>query len=309
MKINRMPLALIALCSSLCLAQQEAAPAAPAATPPANAWKIDFNANLTMTANTYSNNWIGGEAGSVSWASQITAAAEKQCTPKLLNQNKLRLEFGQTLLQNSDSKVWSDPKKTTDLIDLEGVLKFTLGGFVDPYISVRGISQFMDERDTLLTRYFNPWDLSETFGVGRDIVKNEQVSWNARLGLGAHQTIDVDKLVEGSLVERDTKVDNDGGAELVSELKAINKAKWLTYKSALKVFDAFLSTKAEETTVKGHENDWRYPHMNWEHILTMNLTKYVMINYYMQLMYDKELDRDVRFKQTLSLGLTYSFKK
>jgi hypothetical protein len=301
---------LTAVCSSLCLAQ-DAAPAAAAAPAVANPWKIDLNANVTMTMNTYSNNWVGGDAGSMSWASQINGAFEKQLNAKLLNQNKLRLAFGQTVLQDKTTKDWSDPQKSTDLIDLEATLRFTLGILVDPYLSVRGISQFVDSRDTLLERYFNPWDISETFGVARDVVKSERVNWNARVGLGARQSIDRDKLVSviTEVEKRETEVNNDGGAELVSELKATNKAGWLTYTSLLKVFDALISTKASEAALAGHENDWRYPHMNWEHIVVMNLTKYVMINYYMQLLYDRELDRDVRFKQTLSLGLTYTYKK
>jgi hypothetical protein len=307
-------IAAIVACN-LCIAQETTTTTTttPASVPAegavTNPWKIDLNANLTMTMNSYSNNWIGGDAGSVSWASQINGSAEKQFTPKVLNQNKLRLAFGQTMIQNSDSKVWSDLKKSADLIDIESVLKFTLDGWADPYIGVRGISEFVDERDTSLTRYFNPWELSETFGASREIVKKERVSWSARIGLGGRQTIDADKLVEGSLTERKTKVDSDGGAELVSELKVSNKANWLTYTSLLKVFDAFISTKSSETALPDHENDWRYPHMNWEHIVVMNVTKYIMINYYMQLLYDRDLNRDLRFKQTLSLGLTYTYKK
>ena len=43
--------------------------------------------------------------------------------------------------------------------------------------------------------------------------------------------------------------------------------------------------------------------MNWEHILTAQLTRYLQTNLYFQLLYDKEIDKGVRIKQTLGMGV------
>ena len=78
------------------------------------------------------------------------------------------------------------------------------------------------------------------------------------------------------------------------------------FTSELKVYEALFSTRSDDT--KSFPQEFQYPDINWENSLTMNITKYVMLNLYLQLLYDKEIDSDPRFKETLSLGLTYTFK-
>ncbi|MBT7617797.1 MAG: hypothetical protein HN590_10995, partial [Calditrichaeota bacterium] len=56
-----------------------------------------------------------------------------------------------------------------------------------------------------------------------------------------------------------------------------------------------------------NEEYWKAVDINWENIFTANITKYLMVNLYLQLLYDKEVDLGGRLKQTLSLGLTYNF--
>jgi hypothetical protein len=89
-------------------------------------WKLDLNSNLTTTLNTYSDNWIGGEAGSFTWASQFLGVAEKQATSIINTKATLKLQFGQTKVQNKLDKKWSVPAKSTDLIDGEELLRFML---------------------------------------------------------------------------------------------------------------------------------------------------------------------------------------
>ena len=116
-------------------------------------WKIDANLNLTTGLNSYSNNWVGGEAGSFTWGSQFLGVAEKQISAILNTKTTLNLQFGQTVEQDKVTKQWSVPQKSTDLIDGLELLRFTLGAWVDPFISVRAISQFLDGSNTLLVRY------------------------------------------------------------------------------------------------------------------------------------------------------------
>ncbi len=263
----------------------------------ADSWKIGANSNLLLTLNSFSDNWIGGAAGSFVWTAQGTATAEKQISLKVNNKNTLKLAFGQTKTQNKESKHWSMPTKSTDLIDLESLFKFTLGGFIDPYGSVNMISQFSDQRNTALVRYFNPFDIKESFGAIKGIVKNEQVAWNLRLGAAARQIID----------RSQPDVVNDGGAELVSELKANSTSKLVQFVSTLKLYEAIISSRANALKGLPGKNDWRHPHLNWENVLTLNVAKYLMFNIYAQLLYDKPLSNHVRLKETVSLGLTYSF--
>jgi hypothetical protein len=268
----------------------------------AEPWKIDANANLTTTLNTYSDSWVGGEAGSFTWGSQFLGTAERQLSKVMNTKATLKLQFGQTKIQNKDNKIWSAPEKSTDLIDAEELFRFTLGLWVDPFASVRGISQFLDGSDTGLIRYLNPWDVTEAAGVSRTLRKNDYIDWSTRLGAAARQLIDRDKYdaVSGS---RETDITNDGGFEFNMDLKATSREKWWTLLSALRVYEALVSSKEDSA---GH---WRYPHMKWENTLTLAFAKYLMHNMSAYAYYDRDISYKVRLKETFSAGLTYIYSK
>jgi hypothetical protein len=274
----------------------------------AEPWKLDINTNLATALNTYSDNWTGGEAGSFTWGWQFLGLAEKQISDKLNTKSTLKMQFGQTKIQNKTDKQWTAPEKSSDLIDGEELFRFTLGLWVDPFISVRAISQFLDASDNLLIRYVNPLDITEAVGVSRTLQKSETVEWSTRLGAAARQYIDRQKLdlITGA---RETDVTNDGGAEFNMDLKAMNKEKWITLLSSLRLYEALVSSKAEETNGTEFENDWRYPHVKFENTLTLTFAKYLMLNVSAYAYYDKDIDVDVRIKQTFQAGLTYIFSK
>ena len=274
----------------------------------AEPWKIDANSNLTTAINSYSDNWAGGEAGSFTWATQFLGVAERQLSKTFNTKTTLKLQFGQTAVQDKTSKHWSAPQKSTDLIDGEELLRYTLGAWVDPYISVRAISQFLDGSDTLLVRYVNPFDITEGIGVSRTLQKSETVEWSTRLGAAAHQLIDRHHL-DIATGERKTDVTNDGGAEFNMDLKATNKEKWLTLLSSLRIYEALVSSKSNAAKGTSAENDWRYPHIKWENSLTMTFAKYLMLNVSVYAYYDKDISNGGRLKETLSAGLTYIYSK
>jgi hypothetical protein len=263
----------------------------------AEPWKVDVNTNLTTALNSYSDSWTGGEAGSFTWGSQFLGTAERQLSPKLNTKATLNLQFGQTKMQSKETKLWGAPQKSVDLIDALEMLRFTLGAWVDPFVSVRAISQFLDGRDTLLNRYVNPIDLTESAGVSRTLKKNENIDWSARIGAASRQFID------------SIDVTNDGGVEFNMDLKAINTAKWATLLSSLKIYEALLSSKAEEFKTAGRENIWRHPHVKWENTLTLTFAKYLMLGLTAYAYYDKDIDTSVRLKETFSAGLTYIYSK
>lgn len=262
----------------------------------ADPWKLDLKSNLTLTMNTYSNNWAGKEVGSLSWALQFTGIAEKQFTPLMLNTNTLKLGFGQTSTQSESSSVWIDKwskmQKSTDLVDFETLLRFTMKGFIDPFIGVRFISQFYDNSSST-SHYVNPINLTESFGIASDLIAKENVTLKARLAGAARQIIDRYATTDDSVTL------SSGGTELVLGFKAKRKDNLLTFTSDLVIYEALLSE------IKDND-DWRHPDINWENNLTINVTSFVMISLYLQMLYDKEVDLSPRFKETLSVGLTYN---
>lgn len=274
----------------------------------AEPWKIDVNANLATAINSYSDSWTGGEAGSFTWGSQFLGTAERQLSKTLNTKMTLNLQFGQTKVQDKTSKRWSAPEKSSDLIDGEELLRYTVGWWVDPFLSIRAISEFVDGSDILLVRYGNPLELTEALGVSRTLRKTETVEWSTRLGVASRQLVNRHHLdmVSG---QRKTEVTNEGGVEMDMDIKAANAKRWVTLISSLRIYDALISSKADEFKGTSAENNWRYPHVKWENTLTLTFAKYLMLNLIAYAYYDKNISTNVRLKENFSAGLTYIYSK
>jgi hypothetical protein len=274
----------------------------------ADPWKLNLNANLSTSLNTYSDNWIGGEAGSFTWGSQFLGIAERKLSEKVNTKTTLKLQFGQTEAQNKETKNWSVPQKSTDLIDGEELLRFATGKWADPFISARAISQFVDGSDSLKKRYVNPVEITEAIGMSRSLKKNELIDWSTRLGGAARQYIDRHKL-DAATQTRSNNVTDDGGVEMDMNLNAMNKAKSISLLSDLRVYEALVSSKADEAKGTDSSDYWRYPHVKWENTLTLTFAKYLMLNVSAYAYYDKNIKDDARLKETLAAGFTYTFTK
>ncbi len=269
----------------------------------AETWLLKLDANITLNQAVYSDNWTGGEVGSIAWTSNLLAIAEKQLHAKLNNRNTLKLSFGQTYSQDKDTDEWIAPLKSTDLIDFETLFRFSLGAFADPYIAGRLESQFYDDRDPNAGNFFDPVEFTEGFGVLRVLIDKDDRLLTARAGLALKQQIDRGVL-DTLLQMRGTESRNYAGNEFVTEFGIPLAGDLLSFNSKFMVFKALFSSEASAAAGQ-EQTSWQQPDMDWENILTAHITKYVMVNLYLKLLYDKEVDPDLRFKQTLSLGFTF----
>ncbi|MBN1576327.1 MAG: DUF3078 domain-containing protein [Chitinispirillaceae bacterium] len=276
-------------------------------------WIIDLDANVTLTQNAYSGSWQGSEKGALSWASKVNFVAERQFVTWFNHRNTLKLAYGQTKTQDKSGS-WSEFTKSTDLIDFESLQKFTLGWCVDPFVAIRLISQFTDERDTasegnLRQRHYgNPIDLFESFGVTRQLVAAAATKWSARLGGSVHQNFDRYRF-NGETGHHEGKTVNDAGFEFVTELKTKLRDGLIDYSLLFTLYQALASSIEDDAAVTTSAGvfTWRYPDINWENILSVNLTKYIMINLTVQMIYDRDKHVNAQFKEVLALGLTYKF--
>ena len=266
-------------------------------------WLATIDANLTLTQNVYSNNWAGSESGSISWAASMNSRAEKQLSSRLHNKNELRLAYGQTYNQDAETNEWSDANTSTDLIDFESIVRLTLGAFVDPYASGRIETQFVDETDPDNDRWINPVLFTESIGAAKVFLKDDVRELTSRFGVAVRQNVNRDVLDTLTLL-RKTQTTNDAGLIFYTDFTT-PIAERLTYTSKLSAYKALYFS--ESSTLEGlpNENYWKYPDINWENTLVADITSLVMVNLYVQLLYDKEIDSAMRFKETLSLGLTF----
>jgi hypothetical protein len=273
-------------------------------TATAEPWDLSADLNLTLAQNYYSNNWDGDETGSITWQFNSNSLAEKQIKPWLINKNTLKLFFGQTHKQDKETNKWESPEKSTDLIDLESTFRIPVRIPVDPIVAVRVITQFIDKKDPAKYRWVNPIDITESIGVARVFIKEEKREWIARVGVGFSQNVNRDKL-DPDTGMRETKTITSEGFEFVNDFKTPLAEEKILFTSKLTVFQSVFSSEKDKLKETPQENDWKYPDINFENILSINLTKYLIMNFYAQILYDREISKAGRLKQTMALGITY----
>jgi len=263
-------------------------------------WEVTSDENLTLTQQSYSDNWAGTEVGSISWVLSSNSTAASRLSDKLHSKSTLKLEYGQTHAQDGKTRDWVKPVNSTDLIDFETVLRLTLDWLVDPYVSGRFESAFTDERDPAETRFLNPIRLTESVGVARTLIENEKRTWSMRLGGAVRQSIDA-AVLNADTDEYETETVTDSGAEFVTEFSTPLAEERITFTSRFSVFAALYNSESEAF----ENDDWRSPDAEWDNTFTAGITDFLTVNLCLDALYDREVDPDPRFRQTLSLGLTY----
>jgi hypothetical protein len=299
---------------------------------------------LNITQSTYSDNWRGGDKGSLVWTWNFNGSLESQLNPKTNWLSQLKLAFGQTHQQVGQPGVrsWDKPEKSTDLVDLESILRFTLGGYVDPFVSGRLESQFLDASDAHgRSLFLNPLQFKESAGIARQFISEEERSLLSRLGFTLRQsrrsvytdTDDSDGLEDATTSDGTT----DGGLELITDYKTRILEDKVAWTAKLGFYQPlFFSGKSDLTdadlAAAGLNPDLAdfstALDIDWENIFTAAITKHIAVNLYLRWAYDK-YDNSVKpelgeagellnadavgaavrkagqFKQTLSLGFNY----
>lgn len=314
-----------------CLAAAVPAHAADPTPPETGPWKFGATTGLNLSQSTFSDNWAGGDRGSIQWVLNSDFSAERQISSRFNLSNLLQLAYGQTSRQNPDPndpdrRVWDSPDKTTDLITFESVGRFTLLSLVDPYLSMRLDSQFSDESNPTGKIRFNPIKLKEAAGVARVLQKTEDSEVITRLGFAFRQTM-AKSFINPPALDTKSLTSNDGGVEWQTSVIRPVLDKKVLYKGQLLVFQPIFYSKEEtlrQTVTAGGAPEvadyWKVTNVNFQNSFSASITKYLSVNLYAQWVYNKldtkadagdlaDVLRNVRkagqFKETLALGLTY----
>ena len=274
----------------------------------ADNWKLDSNVSFTFTQSAFSDTWAGDELSNITWVANSTTTAEKQLKSWLQNKNTLKLAFGQTHNQKTrydanleQEKYWEHPEKSTDKIDLESMLRFTTQGWVDPFVAGRFESQFLDLSQEE-TRLINPMLFTETAGIIRSFIDEENRLFTTRLGAAFREKIDRDVIIDPVTLDKETQTTVDGGLEMVSEYKQKVKLPLeMDFRSRLQLYQALFNSKSDELN-----EDWKSTDMVWENSLSTKLFGMVSANLIFEMRYDKEQVSDLQWKEMLGLGLSYT---
>lgn len=267
-------------------------------------WEKSVDLGLNMAQAAYSDSWTGGEEGQVTWVSNANGIFTGKFTEVFTLKNTAKLSFGQTVSQDKETKNWSKPKKTSDKIDLESVGLFDLKTWVSPFVALRFESQFLDASDDVRKKYINPILLTESAGIARQILKKDKNDILTRLGLAIKQNINRNIDDPDNPVEAISESATDGGLEWNTDAKLV-LAENLGYIGKLTAYKAFYFSKKDDFKGTEEEDYWKAVDINWENSLAAQITKYVQVTFYTQLLYDKQISKKGRLKETLALGVTY----
>jgi hypothetical protein len=266
-------------------------------------WYPSMEGALNMTQSSYSNNWSGGDKGTIVWALTLNAGLERQLNEGLNWNNTLKLAWGQNHNQNRDldGKLnWESPEKSTDLIDFTTIFRLTHNWLADPYVSGRFESQFQDATDGFgRTQTMNPMIFSEAAGIARKLISEEERELMSRVGFSLRQSVRSffsDDLGTGT--DTISESANDGGIEWVTDYKTRILEERVSWTSTLALFQPlFFSGKSDLEdneillTAAGLDSDIAdYTlalDVNWDNTFTTQITEHFTVNLFVQWKYDK----------------------
>ncbi|MDD2250024.1 MAG: DUF3078 domain-containing protein [Candidatus Cloacimonetes bacterium] len=273
-------------------------------------WKFESDLNLSLSQSAFSSNWVGTELSSITWLASSNSSLEKQLKDWLYCSNTLHLAFGQTHRQKTDDdgdRYWEKPEKSTDKIDFESLWRFTLQAWVDPYVAGRIETQFLDlsQEDMDNTRVINPILLTESAGVIRSFIDQEDARLTARMGAAFRQDVNRDEYVlNGAYYVQDTNTSIDGGAEFIVQMqKNIHTPLQSTLRSRLNIYQALLNSESDDLP----NSNWKTADFVWENSITTKIYSIINASFMLEFRYDKEQDDDIQWKQMLGLGVSYNF--
>jgi len=262
----------------------------------ADGWKKTGDFNLLLSQTYYSDNWDGGEMGNINWTASFNMIMEKQLSSMLYDKNTLKIAFGQTHYQERDDMgelFWKRPEITTDLIDYENMLTFTLQKFVDPYLALRYESKYYDGSNADETFYFNPSTITLSLGARKVMIDQEIQNMEARLGAAYKSLLNQDELIDNM---------SNAGVEFVLSYWYVFPSELGKYDSMLRIYEALIYSEEDDAL----NDDWKSPDVEFTNTLTFKLSSYVGLKFYLEMLYDKEIVHEVRFKENLGVNLSYS---
>ena len=308
----------------------------------AGKWGAELRLGANLLQSYYTDNWNGGDTGSIVWNGTLDAQAQKQFGANWRWYNTLNLAYGQNHQQERDGDElrWRKPDKTTDRFDAETIMRNNATKW-GPYLGVRFQSRFYDQTDPRGDLTMNPLEFFETLGISRLMVDTEQKKFFFRLGATAHQMIRDMYLDEAFSVDPVNETASDIGLEIVFNYVDKELAERIEYTGQLRFYQAlYYSAKQDlEDLDAGYLESVGLPtdladyttvlDIDWENTFTASITKVINVQFYVRWIYDKydntvkpvvvdgvmhniagvngSIRKAGQFKQTMSLGLAYTF--
>ena len=257
---------------------------------PESSWKKELVGNLNFTQTAF-DNWAQGGEDTLAWQLNVNGKAVRN-EDKYKWDNSGKISYGMAKLSDLESR------KSIDEIKLESVFTYLLGTYVNPYVAASADTQFTagyeypDGSKVEISNLLDPGYFAQSAGVGYEPAEE----FKTRLGFALHETITSDHPVpysddpDTTDEEETTKI--EAGVESVTDFsKKLIGGILLTSKLEL-----FSNLKGlDEIDVK------------WDNIFSAKISKYIDVNFNVKLLYDETVSDERQIKQSLAVGLTYTF--
>ena len=252
-------------------------------------WKHSLVAGLTLTQVAFTN-WAAGGQSALSWTTSLEgkSANDQQITNWTTS---YKFGFGQT--RSGDQGL----RKTDDKIDLETILTYKVGTYINPYAAATFKSQFAkgftydDDAGTktAVSQFFDPAYLTQSAGVEYQPIPGVKT----RFGAAVREIItsDFPSYADDPNTPEIEKTSVDGGLESVTEVEWKLEDNILVT-SKLELFAAF--DALDEIVVRS------------DNTLAAKVSKYITVILNVQLINERRITPRTQVKETLALGLSFT---
>jgi hypothetical protein len=251
-------------------------------------WKhtIIISANITQVSFT---DWAQGGENALAYA--LFLEGKSAYAEGVIDWvNSYKFGYGQAKLGSLGIR------KTDDKIDLESVLTYKIGTYINPFASASLKTQFTKgfTYDAVglalpVSNFFDPAYLMQTVGVGYQPIPEVKT----RLGAALREivTTSFNGYSDDPSTTQIEKVRIEGGAESVTEVG------WTIMENVIlnAKLEIFAPLKAfHRTTVRS------------DNTISAKVNKYLSMNFNVQLINDPQVQARTQIKQTLALGFSYT---
>jgi hypothetical protein len=257
---------------------------------PKYGWENKFVGTLNL-AQTALSNWPSGGESSWNWLLNLNGNFVDR-REKYDWSNRLRIQYG-------EAKIGKNARaKTDDEFFLESLFTYKVWNNINPYAAVTALTQFSMGYDfstdpkTPISNILDPGFFREA--VGLDYTPTDK--FKTRVGLAFKQTV-ADEFAAIWTDDPDTEneietIRSEIGAESVTDL-SVNVSELIIYVTKLQLFSNLNSIDEIDVT--------------WDNLFSAKVADYLSVNFAIILNYDKDISLKRQLKQTLAVGLTYSF--
>lgn len=253
------------------------------------AWQKSMAGGINMTQTGF-DNWSAGGESSFAWQLNMNYSFVKD-TEKTTWSNTGKVAYGAT--QTGDIEM----RKSADEIKHESVVTYKLGTKINPFVAITGESQMVAGYDyssgtaDQISAFLDPGYFRESFGAG--MILAEGIS--TRTGVALKQTVTTDYPkpyaddIETATIET---LRSEFGAESVTDI-ALTINDNTNFNSKLELFSGFDGVEAID--------------VKFDNTLMVKISEYFNMNVNVLLIYDKNVSVKRQIKQSIALGLNYTF--